>query len=124
MREHHNKLMSTNIGLLLSLSSCKDSAGYRGGGQSEEKCKESNSWNVKGKEGAEKRSVDRLVLAVSVFVVGARPFDRPDIVIDLTLSFIYVNKSSRVLGRPYKILLFGWKGTNEGAKHSINKMAE
>lgn len=30
---------------------------------------------------AEKRSVDRLVLAVSVFVVGARLFDRPDICI-------------------------------------------
>ena len=61
------------------ISSCKDSAGHRGGGQSEEKCKESNSWNAK--EGAEKkRSVDRLVLAVSVFVVGARPFDRPEIV--------------------------------------------
>lgn len=69
---------STCICVMFLVSSCKETAGYHGGGQSEEKCKESNSWNVKGKEGAEKRSVDRLVLAVSVFVVGARPFDQPE----------------------------------------------
>ena len=65
----------------MQVSPCKDSAGYRGGGQSEEKCKESNSWNAEEgrKEGAEKkRSVDRLVLAVSVFVVGARLSDQPE----------------------------------------------
>ena len=72
------------ICVMFFVSSCKDSAGYHGGGQSEEKCKESNSWNVKGKEGAEKRSVDRLVLAVSVFVVGARPFDRPETILHRT----------------------------------------
>ena len=79
---------STCICVMLFVSSCKDSAGYHGGGQSEEKCKESNSWNAKGeggreqgRQGAENRSVDRLVLAVSVFVVGARPFDRPETIL-------------------------------------------
>ena len=90
--QYHMGKCKVNMHLCYVLvSSCKDSAGYHGGGQSEEKCKESNSWNAKGeggreqgRQGAEKRSVDRLVLAVSVFVVGARPFDRPETILPIT----------------------------------------